>query len=136
MNPRSGPHLIGCGLRSGLARIWIRLLRMIHATLVSRLFAGTQSFMPPEFLTTRQYDPRRETVWRLGIIAYYLMTGCRPYTDAEQALLRPYGTAPHLKHFSSGMLPVSLELDLFLRGRCFCVSLFAFQHELISKCYP
>ena len=49
-----------------------------------------------------QYDPRHETVWRLGIITYYLLTGCRPYEDGRQALLRPYGEPTHLKHFSTG----------------------------------
>lgn len=46
--------------------------------------------MPPEFLISGQYDPRDETVWRLGIITYYMLTGGRPYEDAQQALLQRY----------------------------------------------
>ena len=36
---------------------------------------------------------------------YYLLTGCRPYEDARQALLRPYGEPTHLKYFSTGTTP-------------------------------
>ena len=60
--------------------------------------------MPPEFLTSGQYDPRDETVWRLGIITYYLLTGCRPYKDPQEAVLRPNSEPTHLKHFSTGTL--------------------------------
>jgi serine/threonine protein kinase len=70
--------------------------------------------MPPEFLTDGQYDPRDETVWRLGIVTYYLLTGCRPYKDTQEALLRSEAT--HLKYFSKGTLNLErriLQLKLF-----------------------
>ena len=67
--------------------------------------------MPPEFLISGQYDPRDETVWRLGIITYYMLTGCRPYEDAQQALLQRYGEPAHLKHFSTGTDVVNADIE-------------------------
>jgi hypothetical protein len=31
-----------------------------------------------------------------------MLTGCKPYEDAQQALLQRYDEPTHLKHFSTG----------------------------------
>ena len=58
--------------------------------------------MPPEFLLTGKYEAEKDTVWALGILTYYLFTGCRPYTDATEAITQPYQAPTHLKYFSPG----------------------------------
>ena len=64
--------------------------------------SGTDSYMPPEFLLNGTYEASQGTVWTLGILMYYLVTGCRPYQDAVQAVNQPYGPPTHLKDFSPG----------------------------------
>lgn len=60
----------------GLARA---ISSATSATATGGLLLGTVSYLPPELVTTGSSDARSD-VYSLGIVAFELLTGCKPHT--------------------------------------------------------
>ena len=48
------------------------------------LYAGTETNVPPEFITDRKYDISKEAVRSIGITIYEMLYGRAPYTDYKK----------------------------------------------------
>ena len=59
----------------------------IHVNMFDDL--GTPINWPPEYLTQKKFDPRKETTWVLGSVLFTLVNGCRPYAGISHGLSYP-----------------------------------------------
>ena len=45
------------------------------------IYIGSETNIPPEFITNRRYDPSNEAVRSIGVVIYEMIYGRRPYRD-------------------------------------------------------
>jgi serine/threonine protein kinase len=68
-------------------------------------YAGSETNVPPEFITDRRYDISKEAVRSIGITIYQMLYGRAPYTD--------------YKRFSDVISGLP-QLDNISDGKCIC----------------
>ena len=61
-------------------------------------FLGTLACAPPEWLRFRAYEAEHATVWSLGVLLLFLVTGCKPFhigqTDMIERIQNAHFTVP------------------------------------------
>ncbi|XP_060071115.1 testis-specific serine/threonine-protein kinase 3-like [Ylistrum balloti] len=50
---------------------------------LSKTFCGSKSYVAPEILKGRPYDPRKSDVWALGAVLFIMVTGTMPFDEAR-----------------------------------------------------
>lgn len=49
---------------------------------------GTPSYLPPEMISSKEYDPFKADVWALGILFYFLCVGYFPFRSVDDKTLQ------------------------------------------------
>ena len=83
------------------------------------LYAGTETNVPPEFITDKKYDISKEAVRSIGITIYEMLYGRAPYSDYKK-FSDVISGLPQLDNVSDGkciysfwgVLSVPLETDI------------------------
>ena len=80
---------------------------------------GTVSYMAPEVLQKKRYDPMKADVWSLGICLYVMLTDCYPFDRRDQlTMLRkmknrdwhfPPRVRSSISNFCAHLLGIMLE---------------------------
>ncbi|XP_033735047.1 testis-specific serine/threonine-protein kinase 3-like [Pecten maximus] len=50
---------------------------------LSKTFCGSKSYVAPEILKGRPYDPRKSDVWAMGAVLFIMVTGTMPFDEAR-----------------------------------------------------
>ncbi len=69
-------------LPNGLEKQAIKLIDFGFSREVDGLcktFCGTPSYMAPEIILRKSYDPRKADAWALGVLLYYFLCGTFPF---------------------------------------------------------
>lgn len=53
------------------------------ASTLSKTFCGSKSYVAPEILRGRPYDPRKSDVWAMGAILFIMVTGTMPFDETR-----------------------------------------------------